>query len=64
MSSSGAPTWWPFARDAALFFGGLTGVAVELFNSVALGGSVDYGLLTLFGGMMGLPWTFRKDGEG
>jgi hypothetical protein len=55
------PEWWPFVRDVTLFVGGLVGVAVELIDRVAFGGTVDLGLLALFAGMMGLPYTLRKD---
>lgn len=61
MRADGAPRWWPFARDVALFVAGMGGVMVELVDRVAFGGTVDLGLLALFAGMMGLPYTLRRD---
>jgi hypothetical protein len=60
--TDGRPPWWPWARDVILLLGGCMGVTAEVFNSIVLQGSVDYGLLALFGGMMGLPYTLRRDG--
>lgn len=48
--------WWPFARDIALFTGGLAGVGYE-----TLGRDIDRPtLLLLFAAMMGLPAFFPK----
>lgn len=63
MALNGTPAWWPWFRDAFLLFGGFGGVVVLLIARVAYGVPVDFGLLALFGGMMGLPWYIRKDGK-
>jgi intracellular septation protein A len=48
---------WPVARDALLFFGGLTGVIHEtVFTSLE-----RPALLILFAAMMGLPAFLRTD---
>jgi hypothetical protein len=48
---------WPFTRDVILFFSGLAGLAFETIARRP----PDYGLLPLFGGMVGLPAFLRRD---
>lgn len=50
---------WEFVRTLTLFFAGLGGVIYEmLFVHPA-----DYGLLVLFGAMMGIPIFLNKSGR-
>lgn len=50
---------WNFVRTLVLFFAGLGGVAYEMiFVHPA-----DYGLLVMFGAMMGIPLFLAKNGK-
>jgi hypothetical protein len=56
-------TWrkpsWPQVRGGILFFCGLAGVAYETF----IKRPPDYGMLPIFGAMMGLPFFDKRDGD-
>lgn len=55
---------WPLIRTIILFIGGMTGAVVVTVHWLQTAQEPSFALLTLFAGMLGLPFFLGKDEGG